>query len=76
MVAHLLGFSFPTAARRTVDAACFLAEGQRLRAAALLDRQARLWGRVNAAAAQHRWEDTAGLIDQIAAAERGLAAAL
>jgi hypothetical protein len=76
MVAHLLGFSFPTAARRTVDAACFLAEGGRSGAAALLDRQARLWGRVNAAAAQHRWEDAAGLVGEIAALERELVESL
>jgi hypothetical protein len=74
--AHLLGFSFPTAARRSVDAACFLAEGGRPDAAALLDRQARLWGRANAAAAQHCWPDAAGLVGQIAAVERELAGAL
>jgi hypothetical protein len=76
MVAHLLGFSFPTAARRTVDAACFLAEGGRSGASALLDRQARLWGRVNATAAQPHWEDAAGLVGEIAALERELAASL
>jgi hypothetical protein len=38
LAAHLLGFSFPTAARRTVDAACFLAEGARRDVAGLLMR--------------------------------------
>jgi hypothetical protein len=74
--AQLLGFSLPTAARRAVDAACFLAEGGRRDAAALLDRQARLWGRANAAATQRRWGDAAELVGQVADVEREVAEAL
>lgn len=73
---HLLGFSFPTAARRAVDAAGFLAEGGNRDAAGLLDRQARLWGRVCAAAAQRRWGEVAGIVGDLAEVERGAAAAL
>jgi hypothetical protein len=76
LAGHLLGFSLPTAARRTVDAAWFLAQGDRGDAAALLDRQARLWGRVNAAATRHRWNDAAELLGQVADVEREVAAAL
>jgi hypothetical protein len=68
--AHLMGFSFPTATRRAVDAAGFVAEGGCPAAGALLDQQARLWGRVCAAAAQHHWSNVAGLVRQLAEVER------
>jgi hypothetical protein len=43
---------------------------------ALLDRRARLWGRVCAAAAQRRWGEVARIVAGLAEVERGVATAL
>jgi hypothetical protein len=73
---NLLGFSLPTAARRAVDAAGFLAEGGQQDAAEVMNRQAMLWGQAVSAAARQCWEDTAQILDELADAERSLATTL
>jgi hypothetical protein len=73
---NLLGFSFPTAARRSVDAACFLTEGGRCDAAALIGQRAMLWGRATCAAARREWGLTADALDEMADIEPLLAGAL
>jgi hypothetical protein len=73
---NLLGFSFPTAARRSVDAACFLTKGGHDEAAALVGQRATLWGRATSAAARREWGLAADTLDEMAEIERSLAGAL
>jgi hypothetical protein len=73
---HLLGFTMPTAARRAVDAARFLAEGGWTDAAACADQKAVLWGRACSTAARRDWATTADAADRLADVEAQLAAAL
>lgn len=74
--AHALGFSLPTAARRSVDSACFLAEGGHADAAELTRQRAVRWGRACSAAARHRWDQTADILEELAESEPMLAAVL
>ncbi|GHO99599.1 hypothetical protein KSF_096470 [Reticulibacter mediterranei] len=66
LAGHLLYFAFPLAVRRNLDAQIFLAEGNQLEAAALLEQQARLLGQAQYPGVQHSWSAVAALIDQVA----------
>jgi hypothetical protein len=73
---HLVVFLLPTAARRAVDAARFLAEAGLPAAAAAMGEEAELWGRSCSAASRRDWSKAGNLVEQLADAEQELAAAL
>jgi hypothetical protein len=73
---QLIVFSLPTAARRAVDAARFLAEAGLPAAASAMGREAVLWGRSCSAVARRDWSGAAELVDRLADAEQELAGAL
>jgi len=73
---HLLGFSLPTAARRSVDAARFLAEADRPDAARLMRDEAVLWGLACSLAARGDWPRAAEAVDRLAAIDREVASTL
>lgn len=69
---NLLGFSLPTAARRTTDATSFLAEGNWPEAAAIMHAQAVLWGKALSRGARREWQQLADLLLELADKEREL----
>jgi len=73
---HLLGFSLPTAARRTTDAARLVDVGGRPDLAAILDREAVLWGQALSLAARQQWSEVAQRVDRLAVLEDELSVAL
>jgi hypothetical protein len=73
---HLIVFLLPTAARRAVDGARFLAEAGLPAAAAAMGREAALWGQSCSAVVRRCWTGAADLIERLADAEQELAAAL
>jgi hypothetical protein len=73
---HLVVFLLPTAARRSVDAARFLAEAGLPAAAAAMGEEAELWGRSCSAASRRDWARAGDLLQQLADAEQELVAAL
>jgi len=73
---RLIVFSLPTAARRAVDAARFLAEAGLPSAASAMGREAVLWGRSCSAVARRDWPGAADLVERLADAEQELAGAL
>jgi hypothetical protein len=73
---HLLAFALPTAARRTTDAVSFLVEGNRTEAAAILHRQAVLWGSALSLGARRQWENLADVLLEISNTQRQLATIL
>lgn len=73
---HLLGFSLPTVARRTVDASRFAELAGRSEAAAALECQARLWGSALSWAARQQWGWTADAIEKLALLEEEITATL
>jgi hypothetical protein len=74
--AHALGFSMPTAARRSLDAACFLKEGGRVDASELMRQRSVRWGRACSVAARRQWDRAADILEELAEIEPKLAAAL
>src|SRR5207248_957047 len=73
---RLIVFSLPTAARRAVDAARFLAEAGLPSGASAMGLEAVLWGRSCSAVARRDWPGAADLVERLADAEQELAAAL
>ena len=73
---HLVVFLLPTAARRAVDAARFLAEAGLPAAAAAMGKEAELWGRSCSAVSRGDWPRAGDLVERLVDAEQELAAAL
>ena len=73
---QLIVFLLPTVARRSVDAARFLADAGIPAAARAMADQAVLWGQTGSAVARRDWTSAAGLVARLADAEHELAATL
>ncbi len=69
----LIHFLLPLAARRYLDGAHFFAEARLPKAAAILDRQARLCGEAQTLAIQERYPEVAQRIDGLAECDVALA---
>ncbi len=66
---HLIRFSLPLGARRTADAAAFLASCGEHRGAACLDRKAQAYGAALYPATHRQWDRLASQFDELAALE-------
>ena len=73
---QLLVFSLPTVARRSTDAAGFLAEAGLAEAARLMGEEAVLWGRACSLVARRDFAGAAAAVETLAVLEEQLAAAL
>ena len=72
----LIHFALPLGARRSIDAACFLAEVGEAEAANLFIARAETFGRAQYYAVQGKWDDVAGLFKDLAQVEADIAACL
>ncbi len=72
LAGHLVSFALPLAARRRGDAAAFMYEADNPRAAALLEREAQLFGAAQYPAALGQWSEVVDLLDRIIESEQDL----
>ncbi|MBV6450432.1 MAG: hypothetical protein MHPDNHAH_01156 [Anaerolineales bacterium] len=72
----LVHFALSLGARRSADAACFLEEVGETEAASLFITRAETFGKAQYYGAQQKWDDVAGLFDDLAQMEAEIAARL